>query len=35
MVMIDGATRKACPLPGEALAKLEAMKLRERIDDGV
>jgi len=29
MVMIDDATRKARPLPAEALAKLEAIKLRD------
>jgi acyl-CoA thioester hydrolase len=29
MVMIDGATRRARPLPAEALARLEQMKLRE------
>jgi acyl-CoA thioesterase FadM len=28
MVMIDGETRKSRPLPDEAVAKLEAMKLR-------
>src|SRR3954464_4202548 len=28
MVMIDGQTRRSRPLPAEALAKLEAMKLR-------
>jgi len=29
MVMIDGETRRARPLPAEALARLEQMKLRE------
>jgi acyl-CoA thioester hydrolase len=29
MVMIDGATRRARPLPAEALARLEQMKLRQ------
>src|SRR5262245_26211911 len=30
MVMIDGATRRSRPLPEEAVARLEMMKLRER-----
>jgi acyl-CoA thioester hydrolase len=34
MVMIDGATRKATPLPAEALVRLEQIKLREQMGDG-
>jgi len=30
MVMIDAATRKAWPLPAEAIARLEALRVRSR-----